>query len=639
MAVNTGKDNQANTAMGQAMSQAQRQEQNRPNQGQQQASQPRMESRQDQQQQRPNMLNSLYAMGQILPAPIGRGTASEALTKLQKAVEEGVKSLPTDYEITLIPIDLNNYRVPLSMLVFALRLAGNKDMGVAYHTLVIEGSAPPFPPLTENFPGQAPSSIDRVAGDAWGPEVRKVVQEVVSRSFPQSKLISADGERVPRDFNTNDPERVSQLTTNAAILAATDLMRVQPGFQDLDLSRFDTSSGLTARISFKNSQILDRVGEPMRADVAIDMTEATRIANSEISDMMESGRTVTTSRGFIDLVYDPVEAPQNPYMAYGQNQPHNTQLYAARFVLTQVESEQLVTLPATLLAIGVGAGLREDNAWVQNFRKDQVVGLNMHDIGAVNIEANLNKEPNGRGSIIDTQVDSFQTPQLNHLVQATIRPGLMISVDVPECGPQTAYMGVLAAAAEQDPGAIKQVLEAANTLTGGHFGRIWQGGPIATDNENRVQLGYYTDAQGMRRDIRDVDYLAVANMRGDTNPDVIRDWSETFFSNYSLNQRLAARKRILQDIFPNLVVTGYARRVTFTAAFIDALVGGLLNAGLRVNMVSQYADMVGVGRHVAQFTNDALLSSGASGMFQRRGTGAGGQQGGGYNRFNQRFNY
>lgn len=636
MSVNTGRNTpDSQTAMGQAMSSA---GVGRPDQqAQQQPQQPHMDSRQETAGRR--AVHNLYGMGQILPAPIGRGSTSEALSKLQKAVEEGVKSLPTEYEINLLPIDLNNYRVPLSMLVFCLRVANNKGAGVAYHTLLVAGSANDFSPLTENYPGSGPITLERVAGDAWGAEVRKVVQDVVARNYPQSKLISADGEVVPRDFNVNDPERVSQLVSNAGIICATELSRHLPGFQDLDLTKIDAQSGLTARVSFKNPQFEDRVGQPQRGDVSIDMTEATRMAGSEIADLMTSGRTVTNARGFIDLVYDPVEQRQNPYQRMQGNQQRATQMYSARFVLTQVESEQLVTLPATMLALGVAAGLAQDNMWVNNFRKGHVGGLNMHDIGAVNIEANLDNEPNGVGTMYDTQVDSFSTQDLFDLAEATIQPGLTISVDVPECGPQTAYMGVLAAAAEQDGVAVEQVLAAVNTLTGGHFGRIFQGGPIATDSDNRIQLGYYMDQQGIRRDIRDVDYLAVAVLRGQNRPEMISDWSETFVSNYPLNQRLAARKRILQDLFPSFVLTGYARRVTFTAEFIGALQQALSNAGLRINMLSQYADQGTAGRHSATFTKDTRVGAGQTGMFQNRGPGAGAQAGSGYNRFGGRFNY
>jgi hypothetical protein len=126
-------------------------------------------------------------------------------------------------------------------------------------------------------------------------------------------------------------------------------------------------------------------------------------------------------------------------------------------------------------------------------------------------------------------------------------------------------------------------------------------------------LGTWTDRAGNKRDIRDIDHVAVCNLAGERNPQTIRDWSDTFLrKQYPLVQRLAARKRIISALTGETAVfTGFAQRVTFSRQFIDALTMGVRDTGLpvRVNTPLSGSDF-NDQRAVAGFAQSALVAPG-----------------------------
>ena len=570
---------------------------------------------------------SFRSMGNMSRTPMGRTPASEALSKMSKAISQTyTDNADKSFEITTLPIDMNQTtQLNVSVLVVAIRDKQAPELGVAYHTLIVEASIEPPAPKQENIMGQNVEVL-RVAGDAYDQTLINVVQEAVVRQFGQTAIYNADAEVVPRNFNMADQQAIYKLAANALFACAQELETHRADFVDLNLVNAQHDSNLNVRITYANQQIEDAVGQPTRADIKIDFSAAP--AQNNPNQQVERTSSIAQIGGFLDLVYDPVQAQQQ---VAGWNQPAPSyQKYAARFVATTLESTSLLTIPAQLLAILPALSLRENNQWVQAFRSAGFGdgGVDMHDIGAVGIEANLDNNPSGFGSKIDTKADSFKVEHLHKLVAATVKPGLIVSLDVPECGSSTWYNGVFAAAAAGNARANQAIVDAANQLTNGAFGKYFQGGRVAVDEDNRIHLGTIGDRSGVRKDIRDVDYLTVANMVGEKDPMVIRDWSDTFLkTNFDQRLRLAARLRIVRGLFADVEVTGFARRVTFEANFLDALAKGAQEAGLTMKTVTPYADLGSFERATGAFLHGAQMGSDQTGLFNR---GSFGQQAGGF---------
>jgi hypothetical protein len=288
-----------------------------------------------------------------------------------------------------------------------------------------------------------------------------------------------------------------------------------------------------------------------------------------------------------------------------------------------------------LLTIVTALTLRENNAWVEAFRPSSIApeGPDWKDIGAVGIEANFERNPSGFGVRIDTKSDSFQRGQnmqgdyLVRLVASTFQPKLLISLDVPEVGSQTWYNSIFAVAGElnntHSVTATEVILKEANELTHGRFSKYFPaGGRVTVDENNRIHTGFYVARNGEIKDLRDIDYLAVLNIVGDRDPELAREWSDSFaLTNVPLEVRLAKRKTIITGILGQNHVhfKGFARRVTFEQDFVNALVLACKEVGLAVRTIAPYSDLQTYERAVNPYAMGAALDASgySSGIFNR----------------------
>ena len=558
----------------------------------------------------------------LFAAPISRGVGSEYYNKLKDNLIEIYKQANDQVEIGII--DLDNTAEPalaFSAMVVAMRHKKDMNTGVAYHVLLIEATGEKITPIFETINNQQ-VEIMRVTSDAIDEVLMSKVLDKVRKAFPTGPWNSTDATVVPASFNPEDKIAVHRLALNAGLANGTELEIRVNGFKDLNLNTIQNDSTLNINIGFNRQQIEDAVGTPMRSDLLLNFASKKNNQQGQRNVSVNSGDKevkISELSGFIDLIWSPVN-PMGMFNPYAQVQPTQTQKYAARLVITNLASNFSYTPGSVLLSLVTAMSLRDDNNWIQAFRPTAMTGkeIDMTDIGALNIEANLSNEPSGFGTRIDTKSDNFKLEDLGQLVAALIQPGLIISMDCPESGPQAWYLSLFSAAANGSSAAYNIIYDAANRLTNGSFGKhMPHGTPMFTDMNNRVHVGTWIDRNGNKRDIRDIDHLAVCNLVGDRNPQLIRDFSDTYLrTQYPLPLRLAARKKILSGLTNETATfNGFAQRVTFTAVFLDALIKGIKDTGLgvRVNTPLTGSDFNNQ-RGVATFANSALLTPGATFM-------------------------
>lgn len=608
----------------------------------------REQPQQQQQQQSQTTANgapvfSFSELGRRNRGILGKNPASEILTKLTKSLGELYGEGDQAYNVKLIPLDLNNNRLlPLSVLAVCVQARDVVELGTAVHILMLEGSAEPFQPVYEQI---ANTNIEklRVASDAFSPDVIDAVFNEVRRAFPHGPLLDASGCVVPRSFTVEDKASLHLLAANASKATTTLLNTSRHDFADLNLAGAEKDSTLGIRTLFNQSEDSDAVGSPLRSDVVIELS-ATSNTNQAAAGVVQMNRTVAISRatGYVEPIWAPAQMQQMASNIYQPQQQVNKQIYMARFVMTSLETADLLTLPAQLLALAVAATLRENSGWFPSFLKKGRGGVEAewHDIGAINIEANLANEPSGFGSRIkDTRTDAFGLPELGQLIAATFQQGLVMSLDVSECGPDTWHNDVFAAAAEGNQGAYDAIINGAQVLTNGNFGKVFPvGAPIAIDEYNRIHMGTIETKDGIR-DLRQFDYLTVLNLLAEKDPSMVRTWSDSFNrTDFSLDSRLAARKKILTGVFADsLNITGFARRVTFTDAFINALLTGIAATKIQIRNNTQMSDMGSYER--VGYSAQGVFGGGApSGLFtfgSQATAGFGGQRQSGFGRWNR----
>lgn len=556
---------------------------------------------------------------------ISRNPTSEVLTKAMAKLTEFYKdklNIDKPLEVTLLPVDNSKETaLYLSGICVAVRNANEKSLGVSYHILLLEGSNEAMTPRMESWQNQQ-VVVDRVAGDVLDAKYMSVAHGIVLAAFPGHEAYANSGQVVPRTFNWEDDDAVRNLAVNAVYPDVTDL-ETRMGAPDIDLSTWARDSALQVQLNFNEPDRTDYSGMPVRNNIAITLTAIDNTkTNTQTVNSQERTKRISHLGGFIDLIWAP-----DPGMAvhqFGNIQQQGPQYkFSPRFVMTNLENELRMTPASQLLAMVTALTLRENNNWYPYYQpRPPIAGgkqVDLRDIGAINFEANIMNEPSGYGQRIDVKTASFTPQDLGRLLSATIRPQLTFSLDVSECGSDTWYNEIFAAASTGALAAQEDIIHAANVLTGGQFSPIYNSseGPVIV-NEDRIHLGYYIGQDGQKHDIREIDYLAVLNLQGDTDIAAAQAWSDTFLrTDFPLAKRLMERKRMIVDLIrADVVFTGFARRVTFNGRFLEALAAACKAAGLDTRVTSpSFGGDYTSSRASAGWLPQSAVQPGVSGLF------------------------
>lgn len=572
--------------------------------------------------------------------------AGEALSKLEKALVEIYKTANPAIQISMLPLSMEqNQMLNIDTLVIITRLTNVPQAGIAYHPILLASSIPKIEDAVVQVNGQNVTET-RVEGDVADDVFQEAVYNEVKRAFPAEQIIITLGEVLPRTFNFEDKDALQKVARNASMAGAITLQKMVPGWSDLNIAHVKKDSSLTLRSNFGQPNENNRVGLPVRSDVIVTLTAEPLTQNQQGQQQRRSvvqtrSREVSRIQAFVDLVWAPTQAPNNPFFgnqpqapAFGQavQQVQNPyQRYIPRIVVTGLATQNPPTTAMQLMSALLASYISEQGQWVHAFMprtyRSGSKEIDMHDIGALAIEANFEGDPSGLGARVDTSLETFQ-PMLAQYIAATIRPDPIMSVDVDECGPDSWYNGFLAMAAENQDEALEEVFNAFNTMTNGRFAENWSkagyNGQICTDENNRIHLGYYLDGEGNRRDLREIDYLAVLNrFGGGTDHDIVKRWSDSFIDGTApLLKRLEDRKKIIDVMTSNTAVyTGFARRISFAQALMTVAKVSAKEAGLDFRTINSHAALKSNERASGNFDNLMMSGNTQSGLFARTSFG------------------
>ena len=587
--------------------------------------------------------------------------AGEHLSRLDKELKEIYKTANPATTISLLPLSMdNNNQLLIDTLVVIVGLANAPQLGVAYHPILLAGSIPQLEDVTTQV--QRPGGMGtmnvletRVEGDIADEVYYGIIKDEVEKNFPGVPTFPVIGETLPRNFNFEDQDALQKGARNASMAGAVTLQNHVSSRSDLNLANVKKNSKLTLRTNFGQANELDRVGLPVRSDIVVALTAEPIVPKSEQKRIMSTRSSqVARVQAFVDLVWSPSMEETNPFFqlpqqqGFGNQRPVNPhEKYIPRIVVTGLSTNNPPTTAVQLLNWLLSMNISENGQWVHAFTpRNYRTGskdYDMHDIGAMAIEANFENNPDGLGMRVDTTLETFQAKLPSYLA-AIIRPEPVISIDISECGADSWINGFLAKAAEEDEEALDLVFNAANTLTNGHFAKNWENvdynGPIFSDENNRIHAGYYLDSEGKQRDIREIDYLAVLNrFGGGTEHEIVRRWSESFLDEAGpLLARLEDRRKVIDLMTGNSAkYTGFFRRVSAAHVFMEVLAKSAKQAGLAFDTVNSQAALKTNTRLGGNFGAFAFGQGQSSGLFNR---GRGGDTGGG-NSFgsNRRFGF
>lgn len=520
--------------------------------------------------------------------PVARNTNGAALAALQKAFQKQLENSLTMPGMApffeLIPMDAGTNLTAFSNLLLTMKVQNNGKQAVAVFAMIVEGSGTRLDTEFLNFGGRQ-VAIERVASDTIGTLLRNKIMNVVTATHgvKEDDVIEVGAIVVPSEFNPENEQEVHQLVYRVTQAAFT-VMDAAFLHQEVPLTIAALTDGLTtsALTTYENCELTNSVGLPVRSDVSVVLRAHQPVDKNNRTDA-NSEQTLPLTRvdGYVDLLWSEPMMQNLPYGA--QPAP---QRYVPRFVITALDSEQsAITLESQLLGLHAAGILTQNRAWMGALRNQRFAGgRDIHDIGAIGLELN----PKAPARVI-TNDGSFGDQQLADLVALAIHDSLQIAIDVAEADENT-WVNQLFVEAAEGGNSIKgrdartAIIAAADRLTNGNFGRIWNvNDPITFDNKDRIHLGYYLDEQGHRQDIRNLDYLAVLNLQGEKDINVLYAYSRTFDNTEMPAEiRTEERGQIIRGIEPSYRLKGYARRVVFNPAFILALAAACDAAGLQI---------------------------------------------------------
>lgn len=510
--------------------------------------------------------------------------SSEALRGLQESRRQALESQALQDDFELIRFDRDANRVGLPSILVTKTV---KVKGVVYavvRTLLLEAEGIRLQPRVEQFGAQRvelPTRAQDVFNDTYWNRITDFIRR--SKGTSDMPVLDAGPLVVPADFDFKDDMDVTRILISS-VNRCDDIVARLMGEEPFAIEHFKRQEErLTARIDFTGEPIHNVVGHPVRADVVVTMNRAVPQFQQE-EDFYERETSFNSVAGFVNLEYAP--APQNQQVQWGQPQ-QETQLFTPSFVITDVSQAdwiQAQTPELYLLAISNAYRVTAGTAWVRSFLPQVGKGgVDTRDIGALGYMTQA-------GQKIETKSDSFTDEDFVKLMTALVRPNPSFLLDVDPVGDHASIENYFVDAAFEGPHqqkANQKLIQAADNLTGGRFSQHFNSreSQLVIPYGQEIHTGYYIGEDGEKRDIRDLDVLAMLNLCKGNVSDFM-EWYRTLCdTSMPAAMRLQQRERFeRQFLDKGLKITGRAIRLLLAPAFIEALDAATREAGLHVDL-------------------------------------------------------
>jgi len=629
MSIQDNKKNETNTSMKDAFKNAGREE------GSEQATQSTAPNA-----QAGARAGIIGGAGRLRRAISRKGTGKN-LAAYVKAFQDILEGQDAD-ALKFVAVDREGMGLPYSMVLACTTVPESNVVAVS--AIVLEDSGEALAPRISNLQG-VNVEVERVPGDIQTDKLWGIICEALSGHFPEgAQLHEAGVVVIPRGLSHEDEPRLHNIVFDVSNSNIGLLDRILGGVEEkYSVAMWDPQQEtVSARLDFLGTSTESGTGEIVRADIQIGM-KATANQGGQDEGWGQQSLMIAETTGFMDLIYVAPPAQQNAFgqplqqaapQAWGNQQAPATQCYLPRFVMTGVtHGIDSVSLELQLQGLANAAILDEDHNWARAFLPNyNVKGTDMHDIGAVKHEC-----PALADVEVDTKAADFTPAMLLQLLGVAVHPNLIYSMDIAEAGPMTWVQHILIDAASGNNKAIQAIVDAADGMTNGNFSNLFQGQALFTGDVTRIHNGYYVDQDGNQKDLREIDYLAMLNLQGDADMQVVMDYVDTFTNTgIAEDMRLQRRLTILRGLLGegNVFVTGYSRRVDFTSDFILTLAKACAAAGANVRPEGIYQDMTTGTRPTTNYQRFASQGNQHSGMFNQQNQFGGNR--GGYTNQNAR---
>lgn len=544
---------------------------------------------------------SLGAMPVIgLGSPMGRnGNGGETFEKIFSEIQKQIKTIGETRRIEEKFNVLKLMKGPAGLRYSNIIVTETLGDVTAAHILIIEKTGD-YPDTQRETFNNVAYELLRVPADALDEklvaETQRTVAEFLSLKNP-SDVIIADGTLVPDEFKADNESQLAELmnnTFNATHVEIATRAQNYSGFNLNSLLEDNRNGKFAINLSFNGDavDILDETGMPIRQDVCVQLMYKRNPGNNQTRSIHQGEDHIELTRtyGYIDFEY------VGPTIMGNMTLP---QRFVPNFVITKITSPLTLTPDMYMLGVASVYCLNDEMNWMQSFRSTPARKneTDFNDVGALNIEGNLEQSPTGYGKRYATKEKTFTTMELSKLLQNLVHKNMVISIDLPKAGPDTWNTSVFQYIMfRHSKEAYNRVSEYMNTLSNGQFHQLNQGNlKMFLDVSNKIHGGFYRGRDGFR-DLRHISsYLAIANHIEDTKqaPALLTQYTNTLSNtNVPAELRASIRKPYIDEMAGGpIVVKQFYDRVTFNSQFLDNWVTALRS----INFAPVFSNMGGNG--------------------------------------------
>lgn len=531
----------------------------------------------------------------------GRFGVGESVESYKKAFEKRIESQVNAEGRNQFQLEVMNREIDkifMSTLLVTRPTSYQSKPYVIVFALPVEASNPIEDRRVFQSGGQT-SEISWAPTDVLDTEFYKQLERYIATKFgAEVKLIYAGGRILPQELKSDDEPHIARILfeVDQAILTAAEQQIVGAASAVVSVGMFLTD-GARAHVAIDPTPTDrdDSTGLPVRSGLNVQLRASKTVSLAQQNQSLnqrEQDLILARVDAYVDAVYDTRHLVQQGPLGYGQRP--STQRFMPRIVITGVDSQvDALTPEIELLGIAATTALSQNiGSWANSLRPRHAAAMSsdlqrMTDIGALGLAVPLN--PNDPTDLVKVKTDprDFGDREFEALIEASFIPDPIYSLLVAESGERSWLTEMFQFAAAGDQDAYDQIVRTADNLTNGHFSNIWRarnGGQIVHNDQNRVHMGYFVDNSGTRRDLQQIDTLAMLNIFGEKDPQMVWDWIHTFNPTTAvLENRLAQRESIMRNTFSQVTIKGYGRPVTFYADFLDSLMQAIHQAGLTIS--------------------------------------------------------
>lgn len=450
------------------------------------------------------------------------------------------------------------------------------------HILMVEKTGDYPEKLTETVGGIRYELI-RTPADALDEKYIAAAKQAVAAALKTDAdgIVVVDGTLVPNEFDIESDAQVSDLINNTFNAVHAEICTRVRDFRGTDLStlvREFRNGKFTVQLFFNSddSTYFNQVGMPTRQDICVVLGYKLNSGKQNRSvNQGDDSITIVKTYGYIDFEFTGASVMNNMM---------TSQKFVPNFVITHVEASVAPTPDVVMLGVASVLALSDDGYWIQAFRPavSRKGEFDFNDVGALNVEGNIEQSPTGYGKRYDTKSKTAQPMEITKLIQALVRPNMMVSMDLPKAGPETWYTSIFRYIKQAtNPGALQRATEFMNVASGGAY--TGTDVPMFLQTSNKIHGGFYKTPNGFR-DLRHLtSYLAVANYVTETGqqPALLTQYTNTLYNTAIPNDlRAATRFQYINDMSKqSAVVKQMYDRVTFNGKALASWVHALHQIG------------------------------------------------------------